>query len=140
MNFNRKNILMTILTALVIGQTIEASNIIYIQSKSEFEQKVLNNSRPAVLKFSATWCPPCKRIKGLIEEIAELHTEVNFVDINFDNFPELSNKYNIRTLPTLIFLAGPANRKKEITNRHVGSNVSKKELTEKIKRAFNLKK
>ena len=56
--------------------------------------------------FTATWCGPCQKIKPIIEEISkgvdESKLKVCMIDI--DNNSELVNKYNIRSVPTMILL------------------------------------
>tara|TARA_B100001287_G_scaffold276801_1_gene289577 strand:- start:949 stop:1260 length:312 start_codon:yes stop_codon:yes gene_type:complete len=54
--------------------------------------------------FTATWCGPCQKIKPIIEEISkgvdESKLKVCMIDI--DNNSELVEKYNIRSVPTMI--------------------------------------
>lgn len=56
--------------------------------------------------FTATWCGPCQRIKPIIQEISkgvdDSKLKVYMVDI--DTNPKLVEKYNIRSVPTLILL------------------------------------
>ena len=56
--------------------------------------------------FTATWCGPCQKIKPIIEEISkgvdESKLKVCMIDI--DNNSELVEKYNIRSVPTMILL------------------------------------
>ena len=50
--------------------------------------------------FSATWCGPCKAFKPVINEIAGEGYHVEFIDI--DNLSDLANKYNVRSVPTVV--------------------------------------
>jgi thioredoxin len=54
-----------------------------------------------ILYFSATWCGPCKNFKPIMESISN-SIPVQFVDV--DQNPTLSAQYNIRSIPTLVFL------------------------------------
>ena len=61
-----------------------------------------------VLDFYAEWCGPCKAMEPAIESLmTEYNVEGSDVEIkkvNVDNEHELTQKYNIKGIPTLIFL------------------------------------
>ena len=65
-----------------------------------------------ILYFSAPWCGPCKQLGPIMESLAG---EVNYEKINVDNDTELSPKYGVRNIPTLILLNGD-----EVVDRIVG--------------------
>ena len=54
-----------------------------------------------ILYFSSTWCGPCKNFKPIMESVSN-SIPVQFIDI--DQNPTLSAQYNIRSIPTLVFL------------------------------------
>jgi thioredoxin len=54
-----------------------------------------------ILYFSATWCGPCKNFKPIMESVSN-SIPVQFIDV--DQNPTLSAQYNIRSIPTLVFL------------------------------------
>lgn len=53
-------------------------------------------------KFGATWCHPCKMFKPIIDEVAKDFPDVEFVDVDVDDKPDLATKNNIRSIPTYI--------------------------------------
>lgn len=57
-----------------------------------------------VLDFYADWCGPCQMLKPILEEIEKEHPEVEFVPINIDEEQELAEKYEVMSIPTLVFL------------------------------------
>ena len=59
-----------------------------------------------VLKFTAKWCGPCKLLDKIIIEKKESYPNVKFisVDVDIDDYQELSNHYNITAMPTMIFV------------------------------------
>ena len=72
-----------------------------------------------ILKFESDSCPQCKALSATLERITkEYKTDMKSIDIEEDNNQDLIRKYNIRSIPTLIFL----NEDKEY-NRLVGNQL-----------------
>ncbi len=66
-----------------------------------------------ILYFSAAWCGPCKTLGPIMESVAG---QVNYQKIDVDNNQDLSIKYGVRNIPTLILLDETG----EIKGRKVG--------------------
>ena len=70
-----------------------------------------------ILKFESDSCPQCKALSVTLERIfKENKIDIKNIDIEEDNNQDLIRKYNIRSIPTIIFL----NEDKEY-NRLVGN-------------------
>lgn len=70
-----------------------------------------------ILKFESDSCPQCKALSVTLERISkENKIDVKNIDIEEDNNQDLIRKYNIRSIPTIIFL----NEDKEY-NRLIGN-------------------
>ena len=54
-----------------------------------------------ILYFSAPWCGPCKQLGPIMESLSG---QINYRKINVDNDTELSTKYSVRNIPTLILV------------------------------------
>ena len=54
-----------------------------------------------ILYFSAPWCGPCKQLGPVMESLSG---QINYRKINVDNDTELSTKYGVRNIPTLVVL------------------------------------
>jgi thioredoxin 1 len=70
-------------------------------TKSNFEQEVLKSDKPVLIDFWATWCMPCKMISPVVDEIANEIPEIKVGKVNIDEQPELANKFNVMSIPTL---------------------------------------
>ena len=53
--------------------------------------------------FTATWCGPCQRFKPIMQEVANEGNHVQFIDIDADQGRMFADKYNVRSVPTVIF-------------------------------------
>lgn len=72
-----------------------------------FESEVLQCARPVFVKFSATWCAPCKAIAPIVESLAANYAnEMKFVDVDIDDAPGVTQRYGIRGVPTMIIFNG----------------------------------
>lgn len=79
------------------------SNQIIYSSDNTFEQDVLKSELPVLVDFYADWCPPCQMIAPSLDALAnELSGKAKIVKINVDQNPELSMKFGVRNIPTLM--------------------------------------
>ena len=82
---------------------------------------------PLVIDFSATWCGPCKKIGPIIEELAgEYDGKVNIYKCDVDENDDLTSKFGIRNVPTVLFI-----KNGEVVDKHVGA-ATKDTFVEKI--------
>lgn len=75
-----------------------------------------------LLKFGAPWCGPCRMLNPVLDSLS---TEIEIIDINIDEFEDVSNEYGIRSVPTLVFLNDGIEQ-----DRIVG-NTNKEKILEK---------
>ena len=87
-------------------------------TKSNFEKEVISSEIPVVLDFWATWCGPCKMLSPVLDELAaEYSDRARFCKVNVDDEPELSARFGIANVPTLIFLKNGEILKKTVGYR-----------------------
>lgn len=70
-----------------------------------FDTVVLKDAKPTLVDFWAPWCGPCRAIGPILEEIATVYNDrVNIVKVNVDDNPATTSRYNVKSIPTLIFI------------------------------------
>jgi|RhiMetdeSRZDD1v2_1073273.scaffolds.fasta_scaffold1379286_2 thioredoxin 1 len=78
-------------------------------TEQSFDEQVLSSEKPVLVDFSATWCPPCKMQKPVLERFAAEHPEIAVGVIDADASPAIANRHGVQALPTLIvFVNGKA--------------------------------
>ncbi|WP_236974907.1 thioredoxin [Membranihabitans maritimus] len=94
---------------------------------TNFQEEVLDKEGLTVIDFWAEWCGPCKMISPLIEELAEDYDGKALIGkVNVDHNPDLSIKYGIRSIPTILFV-----KNGEIVDKLVGA-TTKQTLAGKV--------
>jgi thioredoxin len=69
-----------------------------------FSEQVVKSKLPVVIDFWATWCPPCKMIEPIIDELAEEFKDKVIVGkMDADENPDVVGQFNVMSLPTMLF-------------------------------------
>ena len=79
--------------------------------------------------FKAPWCSSCRALIPVFTQLGKVEN-VEIVEINVDENPEEAAKYNISSLPTIIFL-----KDDRILSLHKGS-ISLPQIKNKIKEIY----
>lgn len=93
---------------------------------ANFEKEVLQSETPVLVDFWASWCGPCKMIAPVIEKVSDEVDGVKICKVNVDEELELTRKYQIMQIPTLILF-----KNGEVADRHSGV-MTKSEIMEFI--------
>ena len=102
-----------------MGKTVEITD-------SNFEE-VINSDNPVLVDFWAEWCGPCKMIAPVVEELASDYDGKAVIGkVDVDSNPEVSAKFGIRSIPTLLVF-----KNGEIVDKQVGA-VPKAVLSQKL--------
>ena len=98
-------------------------------NEANFEAEVLQSNQLVLVDFWAEWCGPCKMLAPVLDEIAvEQNGRAKVVKVNVDENPMRAQRYNIQSIPTLLYFAGG-----EVRDRTIGV-PSKQSIISKLEK------
>ncbi|MDD5766253.1 MAG: thioredoxin [Candidatus Marinimicrobia bacterium] len=60
---------------------------------------------PCIIDFYADWCHPCKMVAPILEDLSKKYDgKIKVYKVNTDQEPELSSAFNIRSIPSILFV------------------------------------
>ena len=72
-------------------------------NKSNFNTTILGSSTPVLVDFWAPWCGPCQRLGPVVAQVAaEQEGKLVVGKVNIDEQPELEERFQVDTIPTLL--------------------------------------
>jgi len=84
---------------------------------ANFEEKIIQSGKLAVIDFSAEWCGPCRIVSPIIHELAdEYYGRIVVGELNVDENPAVTAKYKVRNIPSVLFI-----KKGEVVDKQVGA-------------------
>lgn len=96
-------------------------------TQQNFQEEVKNSQMPVLIDFFADWCPPCKMLAPIYEQLSEeFEGNVKFTKVNVDKEQSLAQKFNVESIPVIVMI-----KDGEEIDRIVGG-TSEKELKQKI--------
>lgn len=72
-----------------------------------FENEVTKSTLPVLLDLWAPWCGPCRMVGPVIESLStQYEGKIKFCKLNVDENPKTAAKYQVMSIPTLMFFKG----------------------------------
>ena len=84
--------------------------------KENFQEEVLDTSKPVLLDFWAPWCAPCRMVAPVVDEIALERKDIRVGKVNVDEEHELVSRFRVFSIPTLMVL-----KDGKVVNQAVGA-------------------
>lgn len=74
---------------------------------ANFDEQVLKNDKPVLVDFWAVWCGPCQVQGPIVKDIASaMEGKAVVGELNVDENPQVSQKYGIMSIPTIMIFKG----------------------------------
>ncbi len=81
----------------MVGQALQVSD-------SSWDAQVMKEPGLVMVDFWAVWCGPCQMVAPIIEELAtEYAGKVKVMKLNTDENPEVAGRYQVMSIPTILF-------------------------------------
>ncbi|XP_063076922.1 glutaredoxin 3 isoform X1 [Engraulis encrasicolus] len=102
------------------------ANILDVTASPQFEDLLKKTGKSlTVVHFLAAWAPQCAQMNDVLAELAKEHAQTTFVKLEAEAVPEVSEKYEISSVPTFLFFKGG-----EVVDRLDGAHAP--ELSKKV--------
>lgn len=103
-----------------------AGNVLQVTDQ-DFDEKILNGGKPAMVDFWAVWCGPCRMIAPHVEALAQEYAGKAIVaKLDVDQNRQTAIRFGIQSIPTLLFF-----KDGKVVDRVIGA-VDKKVLQGKL--------
>jgi thioredoxin 1 len=71
-------------------------------SDASFAAEVLESDKPVLVDFTAAWCPPCRAMNPILDELAGDREDLRIVKLDVDEHQETAAKYGVMSMPTFM--------------------------------------
>lgn len=91
------------------GEVITLTKAEFLAKVFDYEKNknnwVYEGNKPCIIDFYADWCPPCKKVAPILNELAaEYKDDIIIYKVNVDNEKELAQVFGIQSIPSLLFV------------------------------------
>ena len=76
-------------------------------------EKTIQSNEKVVLDCYAPWCGPCKMFSSVFDELAKEEGSIKFCKINTDENPDVSERFNVMSIPTVLFFENGELKRRE---------------------------
>ena len=71
-------------------------------SADNFTAEVLEADKPTLVDFTASWCPPCRAVAPVLDQIDAERDDLRIVKVDVDSEQAVAARYGILSMPTFL--------------------------------------
>src|SRR3954468_10961661 len=76
-------------------------------TSSNFTAEVIESDQPVLVDFTAAWCPPCRAMNPILDQMAAERDDIKIVSVDVDTEQELASQRGVMGMPPfLLFQTG----------------------------------
>jgi len=100
---------------------------VIVLKESDFAKAIEDKKYPLIIvDFYADWCGPCQMMAPILDRLAIRNPKVKFCKINVDDAPNLSDKFEVSSIPCIIFFK--EGREVDRINNSVSQDIFQEKL------------
>ena len=86
-------------------EVLAAAGIVAVD-QTTFQSTVLDEDKPVIVDFWASWCGPCKLVDPILLKTAERYKDrIVIAKVDIDQNEQLAGAYSVEAIPTIVFFA-----------------------------------
>jgi thioredoxin 1 len=82
-----------------------------------FTAEVLESDIPVIVDFWAAWCPPCRAMHPILEQLATERDDLRIVSLDVDAHQSIAARYSVLSMPTFLVFKNGAEAHRLIGSR-----------------------
>ena len=82
-----------------------------------FTAEVLESDKPVLVDFTAAWCPPCRAMNPILDEIAADRDDLRIVKLDVDDNQAIAAQYGVMSMPTFMLFQQRRSRSRRSSAR-----------------------
>jgi thioredoxin 1 len=71
-------------------------------TSSNFTAEVIESDKPVLVDFTAAWCPPCRAMNPILDQMAAERDDIKIVSVDVDSEQELASQWGVMGMPTFL--------------------------------------
>lgn len=104
----------------------KSENGVERNDNSVLKSEIPTDGLPVMLDFMADWCPPCRKMQPVVEQLEHKYQErVRVIQINVDENPAMASQFGVEAIPTFVFLDANGKEQSRLVGYQTEADIEK---------------